>query len=313
MRSSEIEYKVLRVLDVLRAGAFVEDSLIELKADWSEAPKAARRIAGACNAARGEPVLWIVGADERRGILGAPPVNPADWWAQVASQFEAVTPEHTVVTLTVPEGIVTAFCFLTDRAPFVVKNPVHGMPQAGPVTYEVPWRAATGVRSATRADLLRLLVPRAHFPRIDVLSASAQKSLLPAQLDSPVHLRVHLYVTPFFSDRLTFPTHRLAGTLSIASSSLDAQIGSYYLLQDSDNSAIVCTQRELVVNGPGAFGFMANAPLPPTALADAEALQILLHMYSPELDASVAVPIDLARMRHDLAELLMWEWTSDAA
>jgi hypothetical protein len=313
MRPSEIEYKVLRVLDALRVGAFVEDSLIELKADWSEAGRAARRIAGACNAARGDPVLWIVGADEKRGILGAPSANPADWWAQVVSQFEGTPPDHSSVTLIVPEGVVTAFCFLSDRAPFVVKNPAHGSPQAGPVSHEVPWRAATGIRSANRADLLRILVPRAHFPTVDVLSASAQKSLFPAQGDSPVHLRIHLYVTPFTSSRLTFPTHRLSGTLSIPSTSLAAQVGAYYLLQDSENSAIVCTQREFVVNGPGAFGFMANAPLPIAELSLTSALELLVHMYSPELDATVSIPITLLRVRQDLPEPLMWEWGPDAA
>lgn len=169
------------------------------------------------------------------------------------------------------------------------------------------------MRSATRADLLRILVPRAQFPTIDVLSATAQKSLLRAQADSPVHVRVHLYVTPVSSGRLTFPTHRMDGSLSIPSASLDAQIVAYYLLQNSEKSAIACTQREFVVNGPGAFGLMANAALSPAALNDAEKLEMLLHMYSSELDTTVTIPIGLSRVRHDLPELLMWEWLPDAA
>src|SRR4029453_5337898 len=53
--------------------------------------------------------------------------------------------------------------FETDRAPYLVKS------KNGEV--EIPWREATRVRSAKRADLLRLLVPRIPAPEFELCGA----------------------------------------------------------------------------------------------------------------------------------------------
>lgn len=51
--------------------------------------------------------------------------------------------------------IVVALNMETERgAPYVIKNPSGGYPQ-----FSVPWREARGTRAASRADLLRILVP----------------------------------------------------------------------------------------------------------------------------------------------------------
>jgi hypothetical protein len=54
-------------LRLKRQIAAIEDDRVELKADWPDAEKAARRVAGHANASGGGSVLWIIGLDEQRG------------------------------------------------------------------------------------------------------------------------------------------------------------------------------------------------------------------------------------------------------
>ena len=54
-RSQEIEYRVRRIVEAVERGEPIEDDLVELKSEWlRDHHKAARRIAGHANAARGE-------------------------------------------------------------------------------------------------------------------------------------------------------------------------------------------------------------------------------------------------------------------
>jgi hypothetical protein len=171
MKALQIEAWALRIVDQVRAGQRIEDTKVELKATWPEPAKAARRIAGQANAARGEPVLWLIGLDEVRGVVGAPPEELASWYPQVQAQFNGLAPR--LIDLNVPANdlVLTALLFETDRAPFVVKNPNFGQPGGGPVEYEVPWREGTRVRSARREDLIRLLAPLQSMPAFDILDA----------------------------------------------------------------------------------------------------------------------------------------------
>ena len=63
MNSRQIESWALRVIDCVKRGQPNEDFLVELKRDWIDEAKAARRIAGHANAARGENILWLIGFD----------------------------------------------------------------------------------------------------------------------------------------------------------------------------------------------------------------------------------------------------------
>ena len=76
MNSRQIESWALRVIDCVKRGQPNEDFLVELKRDWIDEAKAARRIAGHANAARGENILWLIGFDEKEGVdcvIGANP------------------------------------------------------------------------------------------------------------------------------------------------------------------------------------------------------------------------------------------------
>ena len=148
MRSHEIEAWALRVIDRVLAGKPVEDFRVELKGDWIDGHKAARRIAGHANAAGGESILWIIGIDEKSGLTDIKAADFATWWAGVQSRFDGLSPTVRELHLEVTGKALVALLFETDRAPFLVKNPA-----GGEISREVPWREATAVRSATRNDL----------------------------------------------------------------------------------------------------------------------------------------------------------------
>jgi len=169
VRKVEIEAWALRVVEVVTGGGRYEDGGVELKSVWPDAAVTARRIAGLANAAGGEPVLWIVGLDDTRGIVDRGTTDIANWWPSVRSHFDEDTaPDLIDVVVALGDGkSVHALCWETDRAPFVVKNASgHGTIQR-----EVPWREGTMLRSAHRSDLVRILAPMVRAPRLEVTEA----------------------------------------------------------------------------------------------------------------------------------------------
>src|SRR5262249_7998798 len=152
----DIEIWALKVINRVQLKQPHEDSLVELKREWIPPSKAARRIAGHANAARGEPILWLIGVDEKQGVQGATIQDLADWWRQVQLEFNGVTPEMKDVNISWNGHAVVALQFETERAPFVVRNPAHGKSAGEPIELEVPWRDGTRTRSANRNELMLL-------------------------------------------------------------------------------------------------------------------------------------------------------------
>jgi hypothetical protein len=135
----------------------IEDSKIELKADWPEADRAASQLAGHANAARGMPILWLIGVDEKaKRISNADPVELANWSKSIAQFFDGDAPRMVLdANIRIDSDTVVALYFETHQgALFVVKNPRGGYPQ-----FVVPWREGTSKRAARRDELLRILVP----------------------------------------------------------------------------------------------------------------------------------------------------------
>lgn len=172
MRKADLEHKVLAIADRVQKKQPVEGVEIELKSKWPEKfNMTARQLAGHCNAARGDPVLWIIGLDEGHGaVVGASAEELANWWPRVRKEFEGEHP-HLAISLPVQHGDKTLFAlyFETDRAPFVTRAS-----DSGSSVLEVPWREGNSTRSARREDLIRLLVPVMSTPSIELLSASAR-------------------------------------------------------------------------------------------------------------------------------------------
>jgi hypothetical protein len=171
MRKSEIEAWALGVIDRVLAGQPVEDDRVELKAEWIDAKKAARRIAGHANASHGEPALWLIGVDEAGAVPGVEADKFAEWHQSVRSCFDELAPE--IERLNVPyEGkTVAALIIETDRAPYVVKGQ-----DPGSHAREVPYRHGTRCDAATRGQLLRLLSAKSNAAELQLVECSASVS-----------------------------------------------------------------------------------------------------------------------------------------
>jgi hypothetical protein len=77
MKSYEIEDWALQIIDQVVNNKPNEDSRIELKTGWIDSKKAARRIAGHANSCQGEPILWLIGVDEKSQSV--PGVSPNEF------------------------------------------------------------------------------------------------------------------------------------------------------------------------------------------------------------------------------------------
>lgn len=257
MRSVEIENWALTVIEQVKRHQPIEDSRVEIKADWIDVAKAARRIAGHANAARGEPVLWLIGVDEDSGVAGATRNEIAEWWKQVASQFDGEAPSLVDVNIPVDNTTVVALLFETDRAPYVVKNP-----SGGTISFEVPWREGTALRTATRSDLIRLLVPIMHLPKVEVLGGELncfqEESYLYCKL-----VALRLYVEPAIGEGIVFPYHRCEALFEISNlvprtPFTDLRIfpparqpGLLGYFAGPNSVSVDNTDHEVIVRGPG--------------------------------------------------------------
>jgi hypothetical protein len=253
MKSFQIEAWARRVIDQVEKRQNVEDVLVELKSEWPSDPnKAARRLGGHANAARGEPVLWLIGVDEKAGrVVGAPPSEFANWYPAVEKEFDALAPVCTLLNVPHPDGAVVALLVETDRFPYVVRNAVHGQPSGGPVSFEVPWRNGNRTDSAKRAELIKLLTPVAKLPEVELLAAGVwAKEIRPPE---PQHvswrLDVYLFVTPRGDTPVVIPAHRCESSI------MPSEAGGYRLpLSDfslgSDSPVNVRTKSAITLNTP---------------------------------------------------------------
>lgn len=273
MTNAQIEAWVLAIVDSVTEGRRVEDARVELKARWPEPLKAARRLAGHANAARGASILWVIGLDEEsRTQEGDVSPDTATWYPQVVAEFDGVTPAMHDLIVPTARGNIVALLFETSRAPYLVRNPNFGRVKGEAIAWEVPWREGTRVRSARRGDLLRLLVPVAHAPDIEILKWMVSlrdepgrengygEHLDPVQLVPHLQwdVNVELYVTPKSNELLVLPVHRT--TLAVRGAGFEHYIErpEYrvpYVHRGSgltsDSQTITRTSAEAIVSGPG--------------------------------------------------------------
>jgi hypothetical protein len=214
MKLSQIESWALRVLEAVKKNPQFEDSLVELKREWIDAKKAARQIAAHANAARGEPILWLIGVDQTAGIVGANDQELSSWFPQVETVFEGIAPSLQHIKISFEGKIIAALCFDTSRFPFVTKIPefgtVKGMPE-----YEVPWREGERTRSAKRNDLILLLNPVTRPPKVEVLAGEIRFVMMATDpISHALQFNLKLYLAPLDNTPLTFPFHRCQAVLS---------------------------------------------------------------------------------------------------
>jgi hypothetical protein len=152
MKIPELKIWALEVLSRIKSHEPTEDSRVECKASWLDVKNISRQLAGHANAASGEPVLWLIGVDEKAGVVaGASHNELANWYPQLVREFDGVAPCLTAdLNIVIEDKTIVALLFETSNAPFVVKVPNSDR-------LEIPWREGTRTRSAKRAEVLRML------------------------------------------------------------------------------------------------------------------------------------------------------------
>lgn len=325
MNKQQLEAKVLKIVHEVASGKDAEDSLVELKAQWPvDYAKAARQLGGHANASHAQPILWIIGIDEKSGVCGADKAELAKWWPGLERCFDLMAPELTCcLNIPTDSGTVVALLFETDRAPYVV-NGDDGK-------REVPWRSANDTRSARRSELLTLLSSLNAVPSFEAISgAMAAEINIGAKAEEAARWELHLqlfayqdigvqavipfhrceclfeapqrYPRTFFkSVRLSPPsTRRLfyAGT---------QPTHAYREEPETTSFTIAGNDSEVVISGPGALDFRAYAvgPAPQPPLADLEIMVILKLALAPG-DASTSLKVILRFSGRDKGPLI-WE------
>lgn len=151
-------------------------------------------------------MLWIIGVDEHAAtIAGARLEDLASWYPQVEAEFEGHAPSLLRSLSVVHEdAVVVGLLFAADHPPYVVRNRSGRDAGAGPATREVPYREGTATRSATRADLLRILAPRAYLPVFEAVNGFLQLAA-----NNNHDFSVELYCMPRLESQVGLAVHRI--------------------------------------------------------------------------------------------------------
>ena len=285
MKPYEIENWALGVMARVEANQPNEDARVELKARWPEdLARAARQLAGHANAVGGGPILWLIGVDQKKGIIiGANHEEIADWYARLQTYFDGLAPQVTDINVPVRNGSVVALLFDTDRVPFVVKNPAFGVEKGDSIQREVPWREGASTRSATRADLLRLLVPGQKIPDYEVMGGRLMVNFKDNQHNAEYYiwsLHLELFIYPKEEGRIVIPDHKCEVSFEIPGCVARTNFEKKYLCSmeesafDMDEGTstglmIYKTKTSLIIEGPGLIEIVAEVTTPKITLYSA--------------------------------------------
>jgi hypothetical protein len=288
MTNLQIEAWARQRIEQAMSNAQDEDSRVEFKAEWpSDHARAAGQLAALCNAARGEPVMWIIGVHPEQGVVGAAREDLANWWPAVEKWFDSVAPSLRDLTFGVGDRTVVVLHFETDRAPFVVANPAGGI-----VSHWVPWREGTRTRAAKRGELLRMLMPAQLLPDVEVLS----RRLKIDNVNGPWiwDCIFYLYITPLSSQRIVIVGHRCSASFDAAGIKASAEGPGMRSLSPT----ISATTSEAIINGPGQLEVRYRFPGPkPPAQQGKASLQLRLAIAGVDRIALIedeAAPVSLA-------------------
>jgi hypothetical protein len=297
MKRAQLEARVLRAVEAMTAGAQVETSEIEFKREWLPPDlKVARRIAAHANDSRGEPCIWVIGADDgKKEVTGAADTDIAKWWPQVQSHFdEGWSPTlDDVISVPIDRAgkSVVALLFDTTRAPYVVRVPQA----AGGVDRDVPWREGTATRSARRSDLLKLLVPSEALPTVE---AREGRIITLVGESGPCTWRasLRLYIVPS-SQVVHFPLHGILIECRFPPGPLIVEMNEDTIFTvESDSSSLNDDDGTLSVHRPSIVTLEAHGASARGLVGDLDAeLVVRLEVVRGAHPISVEVPFKPAR------------------
>lgn len=312
MKFHEIETWALNIIDRVQQKLPVEDSRVECKREWpTDAKRVARRIAGHANAARGESILWLIGVDEKSGeVPGVKFVEFDSWFRAVAASFDEMIPEVKPLAIPVVNGVVVALFFETERAPFVVN-----VAEGGSVQREVPWRVSTGIQSATRAHLIKMLSPLQKRPTIEVVG-SVLRTLHIWQSDGgktflPWEIRIALFVTQPIDQEIVIPSHRCSLAINLSDHErLGPFEGQIEFLNDGWNNVNVAPSG-VIIKGSALIEIKKELDLvfePSINKSFLKDASLDLVLSPSNLDGQIEIPIPLKIPSSDKLDFKQGKW-----
>jgi hypothetical protein len=252
MTRGELLARCSPILDAAKEGKPVEDSFVELKSELPQEAKAARGLAGLANAAGGEPVIWLVGIDEKsHKVVGAPKVEFSSWYPRIQRLFDGPAPKLSLnENIPTGEQIVVAMVFETDEAPYVVTMEQDRR--------DIPWREGNRTRSAYRQELLRTLIGPSLMPAVDVTTAVFRTTREAGGRLCRIDLHAYLYVKPRSDRKLIFPKHDCKAYVEIPGSLPRTPFETIWLFPAEDRFKGPNVPADVTVDRPKAIFMMAS-------------------------------------------------------
>jgi len=251
MTRGELLARCIPIVDAAKEGKPVEDSFVELKSELPQEAKAARGLAGLANAAGGEPVIWLVGIDEKRHkVVGASKDELSSWYQRLEHFFDGHAPKLSLnESIPTGEQIVVAMVFETDEAPYVVSM--------GQDTRDVPWREANRTRSAYRQELMRILAAHSLLPVVEVKSAAFRTERNSSGQLSRIIFEALMYVKPRNDRTLVFPRHDCKAHVEIPGSLPKTSFDTIWLSPAEDRLKNSVVPDDVTVDKPKMIWLMA--------------------------------------------------------
>jgi hypothetical protein len=314
LRRIQLEARALQAVQAVLAGGRVEDDLIECKADWPDESKV-RQLAAHANAARGDPIIWLIGVDENSHQVTTPrDIDPADWWPVMSKRFDEVSPDLLHTTVHLDGGkIVVVLAFTTDQAPYVITTGT----KEGRVEREVPMRVATGTRSAHRHDLLLMLAPLVKVPKAVPIKVTARADVGGVGETYPFSLEAMLFFEHSGTHPVMLPAHQMWARVEFDTRHLTSDLPlidmpiSHSGMQGSEPFGVQQTRDGVVVSGPGSLEVYGSARIEPERmglLIQATPLQARLSFGVAGSDRRVELPARLYRTTPAAAQKIEWRF-----
>jgi len=222
MNKNELIQRAKEAIQCVQAGGPAEDSFVEFKRAFPDvatpeaAAKTARQLAGQANAVAAEPFIWVIGVDEKTGVIhGADKKELSNWYSRVTKCFDGPPPAMASSAIVYDFGKpVTAILFEPSEPPYVV-NACNSRDRV------IPWREANGLRCANRSELLRLLQQHTLLPKFRVIEGSKKTCLImhakPKTKEWSARLHVTLYLENQAGKRIVMPAHDCVGWFEVPS------------------------------------------------------------------------------------------------
>jgi hypothetical protein len=213
--------------------AFQEDDRVEVRPEWpTNHYESARTIAGLVNASGGQEVLLLIGIDPEKNppFTGCNPSEPENWLPTVMKYFigGAAPPTYRLTQQTFEEFTCAAIVFDSMDAPFLVKNPEHGISKGHVIDSEIPWRCGAGARSARRSEILSLMHRYSHRPHFELVRSQASLGPDPNGAGrSRLNIILTIYAMSGNADPIILPRHRISWRVDYGKGFISVEEGAF--------------------------------------------------------------------------------------